>query len=301
VRALVTGGNGFVGSWLVEHLAAEGDDVVVCQADITDFHQVHESISAAQPDAVYHLAARAAVGESWRIPEITTRVNTMGTLAVLDACHHLSASPRVLFVSSADVYGRTGHTEPITEVTATRPDSPYAGSKAAAEQIALQHVNGYGLPVVIARPFNHIGPGQSDSFLVSALAKRVAEAEITGTAVRVGNLTPKRDFTDVRDVVRAYRLLALDGTPGGVYNICSGAARSVQSIAERLVGAAKVRLDLVEDPDLLRPVDTPLLIGSATKLHDALGWSPERDLDTTLVEVLQWWRDRLPLAGDALN
>jgi GDP-4-dehydro-6-deoxy-D-mannose reductase len=293
VRALVTGGLGFVGSWLAQHLASCGDEVVLCSTDVVDSVAVHAAISAAQPDAVYHLAARAAVGESWSDPEVTAQVNTMGTLSVLDACRLLPVMPKVLFVSSADVYGRTGHTEPISESTPTRPDSPYAGSKAAAEQIALQHVNGYGLPVVIARPFNHVGPGQSDSFLVSALARRVAEAEVTGEAVRVGNLTPRRDFTDVRDVVIAYRMLAVNGQPGEIYNICSGKDRSVQSIAEHLVSAASTPLQLIEDPDLLRPVDTPLLIGSAKRLHDQLGWAPQRDLDSTLVEVLQWWRSRL--------
>lgn len=294
MRAYVTGGVGFVGTWLVSHLTAIGDTVHVSTVDVTDAEAVRREMTEAQPDAVYHLAALAAVGDSWHAPHETVRVNVMGSLSVLDAARLQRPMPRVIFVSSADVYGRAGRDELITESHAVLPDSPYAGSKAAAERLASQHVTGYGLPVVIVRPFNHIGPGQSDAFLVSALARRVAAAERDGgDEVPVGNLSAERDFTDVRDVVCAYRVLVDRGVPGRIYNVCSGVPRTAQTIADALVAAAVRPLRLVTDPALFRPVDAPRLVGSADRLRSETGWRPTHDVSVTVVEVLTWWRQRL--------
>lgn len=294
MRAYVTGAAGFVGGWLVRLLREAGDEVHMATVDVTDPGAVAAELAGVRPDAVYHLAALAAVGASWQDPFDTVRVNVLGSLAVLDAARRLDDPPRVLLVSSADVYGRTGHTGPITESVAVRPDSPYAASKAAAEVIAAQHVTAYGLPVVVVRPFNHIGPGQADGFLVSALARRIAIAERDGLdAVAVGNLTAERDFSDVRDVVAAYRMLIERGTPGEVYNVCSGVARSVQWVADTLVAAARRPMRLAVDPALLRPVDVPLLVGSSARLRAATGWRPVHDVATTVVEVLDWWRTHL--------
>ena len=197
-------------------------------------------------------------------------------------------------VSSADVYGQVPEAElPITEDRALRPVSPYGASKASADLIALQAHLGHHLGVLRARPFNHLGPGQSDRFVASAVASRIAHNELSGDGeVPVGNLTARRDFTDVRDVVRAYRLLAERGEPGEAYNVCSGRDVAVQEIADRLVALAECPMALVPDPDLLRPVDTPVLRGDPARLHEATGWEPTITLDQTLADVLDDWRKR---------
>jgi GDP-4-dehydro-6-deoxy-D-mannose reductase len=290
----VTGGQGFVGGWLVDHLRTSGDDVVITTADITDAAAIDAEINAAQPDAIYHLAALAAVGASWSATRDTVNVNVMGTFNVLDSARRLTPMPRVLMVSSADVYGRAGHDTAISETTPTRPDSPYAGSKAAAEQLARQHLYGFGLPVTIVRPFNHIGPGQSDSFLISALAHRIALAERDGAdTIAVGNLDAERDYTDVRDVVRAYRTIVERGQVGAIYNVCSGRARSGLSMVTMMLAAANRPLQVETDPSLLRPVDAALLVGDCSALRRDTGWKPDHDVAATVVDVLEWWRTKV--------
>jgi GDP-4-dehydro-6-deoxy-D-mannose reductase len=202
---------------------------------------------------------------------------------------------RVVAVASADVYGQVAEADlPITEDRPLRPVSPYGASKAAADLVALQAHLGHGLAVVRARPFNHLGPGQSNRFVASALASRIATNELTEEAtVPVGNLSARRDFTDVRDVVAAYRLLARHGKPGEAYNICCGRDVAVHEIAERLVALAERPMRLETDPDLLRPVDTPVLRGDPTRLHDTTGWKPALSLDQTLADVLDDWRRRV--------
>ena len=292
--AYVTGASGFVGTWLVRHLEASGDDVVAADlgVDVTDGDSIASSILVAAPEVVYHLAGFAHVGESWRSPARAFTVNALGTLNVLQAAGRCQRPPRVLVVSSSEVYGR-GSGEPIDESCELRPITPYAASKVAAEYLALQAYLGEGLDVVRVRPFNHVGPGQSETFVVSALAKRVADAERTGGAVAVGNLTPVRDFTDVRDVVRAYRMLAGSGEPGAVYNVASGRGVSVQAIADHLVALAATPVHLEQDPSLVRAVDIPVIVGDSTLLRRATGWEPELDLATTLADVLEHWRSRL--------
>jgi GDP-4-dehydro-6-deoxy-D-mannose reductase len=183
---------------------------------------------------------------------------------------------------------------PIGEDRPLRPVSPYGASKASADLVALQAHLGHGLGVIRARPFNHLGPGQSDRFVASAVASRIARNEMERESdVPVGNLSARRDFTDVRDVVRAYRLLAEHGVPGEAYNVCRGRDVAVQEVADRLIALAERPMALVTDPDLLRPVDTPVLRGDCTRLRDATGWSPEITLDQTLADVLDDWRKRL--------
>ena len=297
MRAFVTGGTGFVGGWLLAHLAAAGDEVVAVgeEIDIADAEAVRQAVSAARPDAIYHLAARAHVGDSWDNSVATVEVNTMGTLHVLEAARTLATPPRVLLVSSAEVYGVVGPDDlPVTEDRLLRPVTPYAASKAAAEDLGLQAWLGYGVPVVRARAFNHAGPGQAPTFLVSALCRRVVEAERAGASeIAVGNLDPERDFTDVRDVVRAYRLLVENGDAGEAYNVCSGTSVAVRDIVERIVEISGAGLRLREDPDLLRPVEVPVLRGSNERLRSATGWSPSISLDDTLRDSLEWWRSHV--------
>jgi len=299
VRALVTGAGGFVGAHLVRHLDACGDDVVELEGrvdgiDITDAVAITEAIVKAEPEAVYHLAGASDVGGSWSAPQATFVANALGTLNVLEASRQAGAQ-RVLAVTSADVYGRVTEDElPLDEDQPLRPVSPYAASKVAADALAQQAWLGHRLPVIRVRAFNHLGPGQSDKFVAPSLAARIARNERDGgDEVPIGNLAPRRDVTDVRDVVRAYRLLVEHGGAGEVYNVCSGRAVAVQAIAEQLLGMAKHPMRLVSDPELQRPVDIPVLVGDNGKVAAATGWAPTIALETTLADVLADWRVRV--------
>ena len=300
MRAVVTGGLGFVGHHLVEHLRASGDDVIVLDhhgegaVDITDGPSVERAIRAAAPEAVYHLAGWADVGASWHDPVAVFEVNALGTLHVLRACLATEVD-RVLAVASADVYGVVTASElPLDEQAPLRPTSPYAASKLAADALAQQAFLGYGLGVIRVRPFNHLGPGQSEQFVAPAIAARIARAERDELdEIPVGNLTARRDVTDVRDVVRAYRLLMERGEPGEVYNVCSGSDLEVQELADLLVGMARRPVRLVTDPDLLRPVDLPVLRGDPTKLKTATGWTPTIPVAQTLADLLEDMRQRI--------
>ena len=325
----MTGAAGFVGGHLVEHLRASGDDVTCTDRadggpDLLDPTGIRKLVVDAEPDVVYHLAGQADVGGSWDSPVQTLRANAEGTLNLLDAVRVLDGV-RVVTVSSADIYGVVDPDDlPTPESAPLRPVSPYAASKAAADLLALQAHLGHGLHVVRARSFNHLGPGQSDRFVCSALASRIAAAELAGgDSIRVGNLDARRDFTDVRDVVRAYRCLALLGRPGAAYNVCTGATVSIREVAERLVEIARRSQDgsgragperagpvptnpkpspkpprlnhirLVEDPSLHRPVDVAVSCGDPTAIRSDTGWQPELSLERTLVDLLDYWRERL--------
>jgi len=289
---LVTGAHGFVGGWLLEHLRDMGDEVVAPKVDVTDFDAMAIAMREARPGAVYHLAALTHVGESWMAPAETFRVNAMGTLSVLEAARALDRSPRVLIVGSAEMYGGVRADElPLTETSPLRPATPYAVSKVAAEYLGVQAWLGYGIPVLRVRPFNHVGPGQSERFVVSSVARQIVAAERAGeTVLRVGNLSARRDYTDVRDVVRAYRLLVERATPGEVYQVCSGVDLGVRDIAERMLTLTKRRMELQVDPKLVRPVDVPVLRGDPSKLESVTGWHPTIDLEATLADTLDWWR-----------
>ena len=299
MKALVTGAEGFVGRHLTTHLEANGDTVVgVDRAggpDLLDAAGIRSLILDVKPDAVYHLGGYSDVGGSWSAPHDTFRVNADGTLNVLLASVEAQVG-RVLVISSADVYGRVTLGElPLTEESPLRPVSPYAASKIAADYLALQAWLGYRLEVMRVRAFNHLGPGQTNRFVAPALAERIALNELEGReVVPVGNLTPRRDFTDVRDVVRAYRLLVEHGEPGEAYNVCTGTDLAISELADRLVAMAHRPMRLEEDQALQRPVDVPVLRGDYAKLHKATDWEPEIDIiDGTLRDILDEWRQRV--------
>ena len=298
MRALITGSSGFAGRHLVDHLEAAGDAVSGLDRsdgiDIGDPDAVMTSFEAVRPDVVYHLAGWADVGASWKHPRETFDANAIGTMHVLDAARSVGVR-RVVVVGSADVYGTVDEADlPLTEAQPVKPMSPYAASKLAAEALALQAWHGYGLETLIVRAFNHLGPRQGPGFVAPAIADRVARNELDEhDEVEVGNLTPRRDFTDVRDVVRAYRLLALGGAPGEIYHVCSGVDVSIGDLAETLLGLSSRPMRLVADPDLQRPVDLPVLRGDAAKLRRATGWEPQIPLDQTLADLLDDARDRV--------
>jgi GDP-4-dehydro-6-deoxy-D-mannose reductase len=304
-RVLITGAAGFVGRHLTAHLTACGDEVLCVDrhpmpgsdiggVDITDAAAVSRAFDQLRPEAVYHLAGWADVGGSWKAPVEAFRANAEGTLNVLSAAVEAGVG-RVLAVSSADVYGKVDPSElPLTEESPLRPASPYAASKVAADYLGLQAWLGRGLPVLRVRAFNHLGPGQTDKFVAPALASRIARAERDGGDVLpIGDLSARRDFTDVRDVVRAYRLLMEKGQPGEVYNVCSGVDLAVQDLADQLLAQARIPLRFETDPELLRPVEVPVLRGSHDRLTDATGWQPEIPISQTLTDLLEDWRARV--------
>ncbi|HXA31768.1 MAG TPA: GDP-mannose 4,6-dehydratase [Acidimicrobiales bacterium] len=295
MRSLITGGRGFVGTWLAEHLRERGDEVVAIdyEVDVTDPVALLEAVTAAAPDAIYHLAALTHVGDSWKDPLQVLQVNVIGTAALLAAARQCGTDPRILVTSSAEVYGAVTDPSlmPLDELTPTAPLTPYAASKLAAEALIGQAFRGHGQEVIVVRPFNHIGPGQTPNFAVPALAKRIVEADRRGdSSIAVGNLAARRDFTDVRDVVKAYRMLIDSGTPGEVYNVCSGHDVAIEEIATTLLRLAGASLEFKTDPALTRPVEVPVLRGDPTRLQHATGWKPEIPLDQTLADVLEYWR-----------
>ncbi len=294
MRVLLTGSKGFVGHWLIAHLEAEGDEVIGLDAevDVTDAGALREAVTAAAPDAICHLAALASVAASFGDSAATYQVNTVGTANLLDAALACRDRPRVLLVSSSEVYGRVTPEElPLGEDRPFAPVSPYAASKAAAEMIGLQTWLGSGLEVIRVRPFNHTGPGQRPDFVVPALAAQISRAAVSGaTQLSTGNLQARRDLSDVRDVVRAYRLLIERGRPGEVYNVCRGEAVSIREVAERLLALAGVDIPIVVDPSRVRPVEIAELRGDASRIGAAVGWKPVYTLDETLADVLGFWQ-----------
>jgi GDP-4-dehydro-6-deoxy-D-mannose reductase len=290
MRALVTGATGFVGTQLLRHLGESGDEVygIDRERDVTDTNSMREVFESFRPDVTYHLAALTHVGDSWKNAEEFTRVNVVGTRRVLDAAFDAAHDSTTIVVSSSEVYGVVSDADlPLREEFRVAPANPYSSSKVEAEHVAREVWHDRRQRVVIVRPFNHIGPGQSPTFVVPALASRLLDARERGaTEIPVGDLSTRRDFSDVRDVVRAYRLLAEFGASGEVYNVASGHDVALSDIAARLVGQIAPDVTLAVAPDLLRPNDVPVFRGSFDKLHEATGWSPRITLDESLEDVV---------------
>lgn len=291
MKALVTGAAGFVGPHLADHLEDEGDEVVLVDRqdgpDLLDPPGWLNLFETHAPDVVYHLAGWSDVGASWKNPLAVFQINALGTLHVLDAARTMGVT-RTVVVSSADVYGVVRPDElPLTEQSPVKPRSPYGMSKESAEAVARQAHLGWGHEVVIARPFNHLGPGQGPGFVAPSFAAQIAACEAAGGgSLGHGDLSTRRDLTDVRDVVRAYRLLAERGQSGEVYNICSGVDVAISDVLARLIEQATVSVDTFVDEALIRPIDLPVHRGSALKLRAATGWAPSFSLRQTLSDVL---------------
>jgi GDP-4-dehydro-6-deoxy-D-mannose reductase len=317
MRALVTGVSGFVGGHLAEHLLQADDQVVGLSssgrwpdalahlaarvrlercdlADATD-ERLGELIARKQPEVVYHLAAQANPQASVADPRGTWALNLGGTLNLLEAVRASGQRPRVVLVGSGVCYGNPAPEHlPVTEDCPLRPNNPYAASKAAADLLGIQYVLAHGLDVVMVRPFNHSGPRQTPNYVLGGLARQVAEVEAGRKGrVEVGNLEVVRDFTDVRDVVRAYRLLASRGTAGEVYNLGSGAGTRLADALATLKGLATTPIEVFVDPARVRPVDQPLLVADPSKLRDATGWAPRIPIEQTLRDMLDSWREHV--------
>jgi GDP-4-dehydro-6-deoxy-D-mannose reductase len=298
---LVTGGSGFAGRHLVAACAAGGDEVVTAErssgVDLLDAESICAAVASAGPDVVYHLAARAHVGESWKDPGGTLHDNVAMTVNLLEAVRAEAPGAIVVAVSSSEVYGPPARL-PVDESALLAPQNPYAVSKAASDLAAGFYADAHGMRVLRARAFNHSGPGQEPTYAIASFARQAAAAAVDGAPVLrivTGNPDTRRDYTDVRDVVRAYRLLAAHGEPGA-YNVCSGVARSARELIAGLAEAAGMPLEHVVDPELVRPNEVEELRGSAERLRAATGWEPEIPLARTLADTVEWWRERL-LAG----
>jgi GDP-4-dehydro-6-deoxy-D-mannose reductase len=288
-RAFVTGGGGFAGG----HLLALLDEAVAPpheQLDLLDAEAVRATVRRAAPDMVFHLAALASVARSWEAPVQTLTENVAMTVNLLEAVRLEAPRAATVVVSSGEVYGPPERL-PVEESAPLRPQSPYAVSKAACDLLAGQYADAFGLRVVRVRPFNHAGPGQSDDYVVGTFTRQVAEAEAAGAdecVLRTGNPEPARDFTDVRDVVRAY--VAAAELPAGAWNVASGRAVRVRELIEMVRAAARVPVRHELDPARVRAHDVPEVRGSARRLSEATGWGPEIALERTVADALEAWR-----------
>ncbi len=312
MRILITGINGFVGKHLARHLLGVNSSaeihgtvrssgaslagVQVHHVDLRDEHRVRDLITTLRPQQIYHLAAQSFVPRSFEAPWETLENNIRAQLNIVLACLELDTMPRILTVSSAEVYGAVSADQvPMHENLAPHPTSPYSVSKVTQEMMALQYQHSHQLPIMCARPFNHFGPGQNERFVTPAFAMQVARiaAGLQSPVIEVGDLTAQRDFTDVRDIVRAYSLIIDKGTPGTIYNVASGQAQSIQHLLDTLVTFADADIQVKTVPERLRPVKVPILLGDATRLQQATGWAPAFTFEASLRDIYEDCRMRV--------
>ncbi len=308
-RALITGASGFAGRHLARRLASSGAWEVIglsarphtpgpelhhhLACDLLNSDLTRRTLAHWRPDVIFHLAAASYVPRSFADPAGTLVNNAVGQINLLEGARLLDPMPTVLVVSSSDVYGLVHPEElPVTEAQPFRPISPYGVSKVAQDMLGLQYHLSYRMPIVRVRPFSHIGPEQSDRFAIASFARQIAEAEagLAPPVLLVGNLDVERDLLDVRDVVRAYEMVARSDLAGRVFNIASGRSWRLREIVERLRGLAAVPIEVRQDPARLRPADIAVLRGDATALREAIGWAPEIPLEQTLADTLDYWR-----------
>lgn len=308
-RAIIIGAAGFVGGYLINYLnrecglevfatklkseKIENNTAQIHDLDIMDKEAIVSLLFEVRPDYIFHLAAQSSVGLAWKNPGLTIDVNIKGSVNVMDAIRELYYKPRVLLIGSGEEYGhiKTGET-PIRETNMVRPGNIYAATKACQNMIGNIYARAYDMKVVMVRAFNHIGPTQAPIFVVADFCKQVAEIEqgMREPVMYVGNLDAKRDFTDVRDVVRAYALLAEQGIAGETYNVGSGHAIAIREILDRIISMSDCDIAVEIDPNKLRPVDVPIIEADISKIRTLTGWTPEISLEQTIQETLDYWR-----------
>ncbi len=307
MKVLVTGATGFVGKHLIQFLLGQkGLEVYglgrsqgknnFYECDITDLNRVREVISQVKPDRIFHLAAQSSVPVSWNLPVETMKTNVMGQIHLLEAVRETAIRPLILIACSSEEYGAVSTKDiPVKETQALQPLSPYGVSKVAQDLLAEQYFQTFGLPIVRTRAFSHTGPGQREEYAASNFAKQIAciEAGEKEPVLKVGNLDVTRDFTDVRDVVRAYWLALEKGKPGEVYNVCSGIGCRIQQMVDILVGLSRVKIEVRKETDRVRPVDVPAMVGDAAKFRNQTGWTPTIGIQTTMADLLNDWRARI--------
>jgi len=315
LRVLITGGRGFAGSHLTDWAAQEGAEIFVLslenespatftspaaryfQVDIRDRESVRRLVREAAPDQIYHLAALSGIPESWADPRLTYEVNVAATWNLLEAAARLKRPPRILFVSSATVYQSPSSPDaPLDERAAIRPSNPYSTSKAMGELLCVQQVEAGLSDIVTVRPFNHIGPRQSPAFVCSSFARQIAlmEMGLMPPVLQAGNLDVERDFTDVRDVVRAYWRVLQKGMRGDVYNVCSGRAYSLSWVLDIFRSLTSISFRVVVDQNRLRRQDTGRFCGNPGKMQLQTGWSPAIPIERSLADLLEYWRLCVP-------
>jgi GDP-4-dehydro-6-deoxy-D-mannose reductase len=309
-KALIIGAAGFVGGYLireltdkyevhatklpVEHL--DNPIATIHDLDILNKDDIVNLLFRIRPDAIFHLAAQSSVGIAWRNPGLTVDINIKGSINVMDAVRELFYKPRILLIGSGEEYGHILPEEtPIQEDTLLRPGNIYAATKACQNMIGNIYSKAYDMQVMMVRAFNHIGPAQAPIFVVSDFCHQVAEIEkgLREPVMQVGNLAAKRDFTDVRDVVRAYRLLMECGEPGETYNVGSGHACAIREILDLIISKSTAKIRVEIDPAKIRPVDVPIIEADITKLHRLTGWRTMIALDQTIQETLDYWRSHI--------
>lgn len=312
MKALIIGGAGFVGSYLIDHLQndcrwsvavtkleheiIEHENIPVYTLDILDKQSIMFLLKEIRPDYIIHLAAQSSVSLSWTNPALTIDVNIKGSVNVLDAVRELDYKPRILLIGSGEEYGHILPEEtPIKENNLTRPGNIYAATKACQNMIGKIYADAYNMDIIMVRAFNHIGPKQAPIFVVSDFCKQVAEIEkgLREPVIRVGNLSAKRDFTDVRDVVRAYSLLIEKGKAGETYNVGSGKAIAIEEILNKILSYSKSDITVDVDKTKLRPVDVPIIEADIQKLKECIVWSPNIYLNKTIIDTLEYWRYKL--------
>lgn len=311
-KALIIGASGFVGPYLAAQLSGEPgmevyatklpqgelDDIQaeVCNLDIMNKEEIVDLLYKIRPDYIFHLAAQSSVAVSWKNPGLTIDVNIKGSVNVLDAVRELYYKPRVLLIGSGEEYGhiRPGET-PISEDNHLRPGNLYAATKVCQNMIAKIYTTAYDMELIMVRAFNHIGPKQAPIFVVSDFCKQVVEIEkgVREPVMMVGNLKAMRDFTDVRDVVRAYALLVEHGKAGETYNVGSGHAVSIQDVLDLIISQSSAEVEVKVDPNKIRPVDVPIIEADTTKLREATGWERKIPLEQTIRETMDYWRQHI--------
>lgn len=297
MKAIVTGSEGFVGRHLARYLLEQGWEAKGFNLrdglDILNYEQVRNVLDIERPDAIFHLAAQAYVPESFSNPKRTFEVNTIGSLNILEAIRQLGIKTRIHLAGTSEEYGDAQYGKgKITEEALPNPLSPYAISKLAMDHLGRLYAKSYGLQVVVTRAFNHAGPGRGEMYAESSFAKQIVEIELGRRKfVEHGNLESVRNYTDVRDIVRAY-VMAINLEPG-IYNICSNQSVTMQQIMDMLIKSSKKKIETKVNPALYRPSDFSFKVPSCKKFHRLTGWKPEIRLETTMGDVLQWWREKL--------